>query len=75
MFLIWFLVLNNLRHAPAVAMLTLLKLKKLQPILLIQYIEAVVEGLRVALDPNVCRRVQILLMELWIKLNTMIPRR
>jgi hypothetical protein len=56
-------------------MLALLKLSKLDPRLLIPYVEAVVEGLRVALDPSVCRRVQILLKEMWMKLNTMIPRR
>lgn len=56
-------------------MLTLLKLNKQDPRLLIPYVNAVVEGLRMALDPSVCRRVQILLKDLWMKLNTMIPRR
>jgi hypothetical protein len=70
-----FVALSNLRDNPTLAMLTLLKLNKLDPRLLIPYVDAVVEGLRVALDPNVCRRVQILLKDLWMKLNTMIPRR
>ena len=56
-------------------MLTLLKLNKLDPKLLIPHVDAIVEGLRVALDPSVCRRVQMLLKDLWMKLNTMIPRR
>lgn len=56
-------------------MLTLLKLNKLDPRLLIPYVDAVVEGLRVAMDANVCRRLQMLLKGVWMKLNTMIPRR
>ena len=70
-----FVALSNLRDNPTLAMLTLLKLNRLEPRLLIPYVDAVVEGLRVALDPSVCRRVQILLKDLWMKLNTMIPRR
>ncbi|XP_028396376.1 integrator complex subunit 2-like [Dendronephthya gigantea] len=68
-------VLANLRQNPTMTMLTLLKLNKQDPRLLIPYVDAVVEGLRMALDPSVCRRVQILLKDLWMKLNTMIPRR
>ncbi|CAB4005916.1 Integrator complex subunit 2 [Paramuricea clavata] len=68
-------VLSNIHNNPTLAMLALLKLSKLDPRLLIPYVEAVVEGLRVALDPSVCRRVQILLKEMWMKLNTMIPRK
>lgn len=67
--------LSSLHKNPTLAMLTLLKLNKLDPKLLIPYVDAVVEGLRVALDPSVCRRVQMLLKDLWMKLNTMIPRR
>ena len=70
-----FVALSNLRNNPTLAMLTLLKLNKLDPRLLIPYVEAVVEGLCVALDHTVCRRTQILLKDLWMKLNTMIPRR
>ena len=54
-------------------MLTLIKLNKLDPRLLIPYVEAIVEGLH--LGSSVCRRIQILLKNLWMKLNTMIPRK
>ena len=56
-------------------MLALLKLDKLDPKLLIPYADAIVEALRDALEPGVSRRIQTLLRDLWMSLNTMIPRR
>ena len=69
------LALTNLKRSPPSAMLALLKLDKLDPKLLIPYADAIVEALRDALEPGVSRRIQTLLRDLWMSLNTMIPRR
>ena len=69
------LALSNLESCPPMAILTLLKLNKLDPKLLIPFADAVVEALRGVLKPGVPRRIQTLLHDLWMKLNTMIPRR
>ena len=56
-------------------MLMLSKLNQFEPRLLIPYADVVVCTLHAALEASVPLRLQTLLRDLWMKLNTIIPRR
>ncbi len=55
--------------------LVLSKLHKLEPSMLVEFAETIVDSLPYLLDEAVPRKVQTMCCSLWFKLNTEIPRR
>lgn len=67
--------IKNVHDSPSQLISLLIKLSMMQPASLIKFLDSIIKLLPELLHPKSGRRIQILTMQIWTKLNTVVPRK